>query len=270
MISAYTLFSGSRGNCIYVNDGETEILIDAGQSCGAIQKSLLSLGTSLENIKGIFITHEHSDHTKGLEIISKKYNIPVHMTAPSFNEAVRGGTFLERNAVSMPVGYEKSSGGINIRSFPVPHDSRQNVGYIISTRDDTFGIATDIGHLTNEITSNLSQCKKAIVESNHDKNMLENGPYPRFLKERILSPRGHLSNDMCAQLICYLCDKGVNEFTLAHLSQENNTPKKAYDTVFGEMKECGFGNVPLKVAFADITVNATNGKSYPFPIIKGF
>ena len=237
--------------------------MDSGRSCLAIQKSLLALGSSLENIKGIFVTHEHSDHTQGLEIISKKHNIPVFMTSPSYDASVLRGSYLQRSARPRDVVYEESIGDINIHSFPVPHDSAQNVGYVISCRDEAFGIATDIGHLTNDIAANLSECDKVIVESNHDINMLEKGPYPQFLKDRILSKNGHLSNDMCAKFVCYLCDKGVSEFTLAHLSRENNTPKLAYDCTLAEMKACGFEGIPLKVAHPEIPVCATDGKSYP-------
>lgn len=266
MIYVYTLFSGSSGNCVYVKNEDTEILIDAGRSCGAIEKSLSALGTSLARIKGIFVTHEHSDHTQGLEIISKKFQIPVYMTSPSYDNYVRGGSYLQRLARSCDVEYERDIGSLNVRSFPIPHDSAQNVGYVITSGNDTFGIATDIGHPTEIIAENLSQCKKIILESNHDIKMVENGHYPRFLKDRILSPNGHLSNDKCAQLCAYLCDKGVNGITLAHLSRENNLPKIAYETVKDHLNACGFENVPLKVAFADITVEATNDYSYPYPI----
>ncbi len=268
MISVHTLFSGSSGNSVYIKNENTEILIDAGKSCGAIEKSLNALGTTLRNINSIFITHEHTDHTAGLEIISKKYQIPIYMTSPSYENHVRGGSYLERFAKSVDVCFEKTIGSLCLCSFPVPHDSAQNVGYIIRSRDDTFGIATDIGHLTSIIAENLSQCNKVIVESNHDIKMVENGPYPRFLKDRILSPNGHLSNHKCAEFVAYLCDKGVKEFTLAHLSRENNLPKLAYETVKNQLDACGFEDVPLKVAFADITVCATNEKSYPYPIKK--
>ena len=266
MIDVYTLFSGSSGNCVYVKNDDTEILIDAGRSCGAIEKSLSALGTSLRRIKAIFVTHEHSDHTQGLEVISKKFQIPVYMTSPSYDSYVRGGSYLQRMAISCEIEKEKDIGSLNIKSFPIPHDSAQNVGYVISSNEDTFGIATDIGHPTEIIADNLSKCKRIIIESNHDIEMVENGPYPRFLKDRILSQNGHLSNDKCAQLCAYLCDKGVCGITLAHLSQENNLPKLAYGQVREHLNACGFENVPLKVAFADITVNVTNEYSYPYPM----
>ncbi|MBQ7226148.1 MAG: MBL fold metallo-hydrolase [Clostridia bacterium] len=268
MICVYTLFSGSSGNSIYVKGDDSEIIIDAGKSCGAIEKALNALGSSLRKIKGIFITHEHSDHTSGLEIISKKYQIPVYMTAPSYDNYVRGGSYLERMAKREPVSYEKDVGSLHISSFPVPHDSAQNVGFVIKDKDCSFGIATDIGHPTKEIADKLSLCEKIIIESNHDIKMVESGPYPQFLKERILSNGGHLSNDKCAELCAYLCDRGVKEITLAHLSKENNLPKLAYEAVRCQLNCCGFENVALKVAFADIAVEATGGREYPFPISK--
>lgn len=268
MIDVYTLFSGSTGNSIYVKNGSTEILIDAGRSCGAIEKALSCFGSGLKNISAIFVTHEHSDHTGGLEVISKKFQIPVYMTAPSYDNYVRGGSYLQRMAKRMDVEFSVTIGSLSVTSFPVPHDSAQNVGYIISSCDDTFGIATDIGHLTEVIADNLCLCKRVIVEANHDTNMVKTGPYPQFLKDRILSQSGHLSNDKCAEFCAYLCDHGVREITLAHLSQENNLPGLAFDTVKNQLCACGFESVPLKIAFADIAVCATDGKSYPYPIKK--
>lgn len=268
MINAYTLFSGSGGNSIYVTDGKTEILVDAGKSCATIEKALSGLGTSLRRISAIFITHEHSDHTSGLEVISKKFQIPVYITAPSYDNYVRGGSFLQRYAKRMGECFSKEVGTLAVLSFPIPHDSAYNAGYVISSEDDSIGIATDIGHLTEVLGTHLCACKKVIVEANHDVEMVKNGSYPQFLKERILSNGGHLSNDKCASLCAYLCDHGVEEITLAHLSKENNLPKTAFETVKSHLCACGFEKTPLKIAFADITVCATDGKSYPNPIIK--
>lgn len=231
MITAYTLFSGSSGNSTYVTSGKTEILIDAGRSCLAIEQALNRLGTSLSNISDIFVTHEHSDHTCGLEVISKKYNIPVHFAYPSYDKGVKDGTYLKRSAIRHEILFEKRIDNVTIKSFEVPHDSAQNLGYIIDDGEDTFGSATDMGHITEALANELIKCRCALIEANHDKKMLMSGAYPQFLKNRILSPYGHLSNEHCGMLACYLAENGVKCITLGHLSKENNLPKLALDTV---------------------------------------
>lgn len=249
MIEAYTLFSGSSGNCIYVRNGATEILIDAGKSATAIERSLTALGSSIKNIDAIFLTHEHSDHFVGLEIISKKYHIPVHMTERSYRRAVYQGSFVAQCASFHDTHYKQSVGTLTLSSFPIPHDSAQNVGYVIENEDDErFGVATDIGYVTEEIFDNLSVCDRIILESNHDKYMLIGGHYPEFLKQRILSEGGHLSNDDCAKLACSLAKRGVKTITLAHLSKENNTPELAYDATRKALDAEGFDDVCLGVA----------------------
>ena len=256
MITAYTLFSGSGGNCTYITSGKTEILIDAGRSCLAIEKALNALGTSLSSISDIFVTHEHSDHTCGLEIISKKYNIPVHFAYPSYDKAVQHSSYLKRSAVRHEVIFEKTVGNVTVKSFEVPHDSMQNLGYIVDDGEDTFGTATDMGHVTEALANELIKCRCALIEANHDKKMLIEGPYPQFLKERILSDRGHLSNENCARLACYLADNGVKCITLGHLSKENNLPSIAFDTVSKLLCANGLC-VDLKIAYPEKTVLLT-------------
>ena len=244
----YTLFSGSSGNCVYVRDKNTEILIDAGKSAGAIEKSLTALNSSLYGIDAIFLTHEHSDHTAGLEIISKKHHIPVHITSPSY-KTLSSLTYLPSCAKQHDIRYEISVGSLKIRSFEIPHVSNQNVGYIIENDEgERLGIATDMGHLTDEILESLVGCNYAIIESNHDTGMVKNGPYPLFLKERILSERGHLCNEECARLALYLAQNGAKAIALAHLSRENNTPDKAFSVTRRALDEGGFSHIDLKVA----------------------
>ena len=248
-MQVYTLFSGSSGNCVYVKDKNTEILIDAGKSAGAIEKSLTALNSSLYNIKSIFLTHEHTDHTAGLEIISKKHHIPVHMTSPSYEKIVPISAFLPSCAKKHDIRYEAEVGSLKISSFEIPHDSMMNVGYVIENDEgERLGLATDMGHVTSEIEESLTGCNYAIIESNHDIPMLKSGPYPYFLKERILSDRGHLSNECCAELVTRLARTGTTSFTLAHLSRENNTPDKAFSVTRSALDDCGFASVKLNVA----------------------
>lgn len=248
---AYTLFSGSSGNCIYIKNGRDEILVDAGKSAGAIEKSLTSLGTTLKNIDAIFITHEHSDHTSGLEIISKKYHIPVHISTPSYARIAYQGSYVSQCAKEHDAHYEVSVGSLTISSFEIPHDSAQNLGFVIKSEDDTLGIATDIGHVTDEIKARLCGCKSAIIESNHDKFMLVAGKYPEFLKHRILSDRGHLANEDSAELCLHLAKNGTSSITLAHLSRENNSPMIAHQVTRAHLDKNDFCEVALNVAMPD-------------------
>ena len=248
---AYTLFSGSTGNCIYVKNGRDEILVDAGKSAGAIEKSLTALGTTLKNIDAIFVTHEHSDHTSGLEIISKKYHIPIHISAQSYPKVAYQGSFVSQCAKEHESHYEVSVGSLTVSSFEIPHDSAQNLGFVIKSEDDILGVATDIGHVTDEIKERLCGCKTAIIESNHDKFMLVAGKYPEFLKHRILSERGHLANEDSAELCLHLARNGTSSITLAHLSRENNSPMIAHQVTRAHLDKHDFSEVALNVAMPD-------------------
>lgn len=251
----YTLFSGSSGNCVYIKDKNTEILIDAGKSAGAIEKSLTALASSLRNIDGIFLTHEHTDHTVGLEIISKKYHVPVHITSPSYDKCVPRDSYLCSCAKCHEVRYEYTLGSLKIHSFVIPHDSMQNVGYIVENDEgEKFGIATDMGHITVEIENELIGCDYAVIESNHDKAMLKSGTYPYFLKQRILSDNGHLCNEECARLALLLAHSGTKAITLAHLSRENNTPDKAFSATRTALNDGGCPLVELNIASPVLTV----------------
>lgn len=258
MLEAYTLYSGSSGNCILVKSKESAILFDAGKSARAIQTALASVNLDISKISAIFVTHEHGDHTGGLEMISKKYRIPVHITAPSYANYVKAGTFLSQVSVVHDVVYGARAGDLKITSFPIPHDSAQNVGYIIETdKGDKIGIATDIGFVTEDIVKNLTGCQAVIVESNHDIKMVKSGPYPAFLKERILSKQGHLSNEECAELCVHLAKNGTKLITLAHLSRENNTPLLAFTNTKDALNKAGLENICLRVASPESVVCAT-------------
>lgn len=232
-LSVISLFSGSKGNCTLVTAGGDRILIDAGKTAKAVVSALESVGCGMGGISAVFVTHEHCDHVSALPVLAKKYGIPVHMTEKSAKAmtipdgcplknclTVHGGEF----SVTLP-------GGAEVTAFSVPHDSRECVGYRISYSGSSVGIVTDIGYVTEKVYTMLSGCETVMIEANHNCEMVRKGSYPEALKQRILSGGGHLSNDACAALVSMLCAGGTRHIILAHLSEENNTPEAALETV---------------------------------------
>lgn len=223
-----TLYSGSKGNCTWISCGDDMILIDAGRSVKSLCDGLCAVGLDIARVRAIFITHEHSDHIGALEMLSKKYDIPVHMTAPSAEKLLPTAVYLQKNLVTHPPLFSVTVGGMTVSSFCTPHDSEMSVGYTVTLADGRrLGYATDIGYITEEISAALSGAFAVVLESNHDTELLQNGRYPMWLKARIASPRGHLSNADCAAFLPYLAQHGTLHVLLAHLSAENNLPSLA-------------------------------------------
>lgn len=228
------LYSGSGGNSTYIKACGAEILIDAGKNARTLCRALCDIGTDIKNIDAIFITHEHTDHVSALEVLSKKHSIPIHITKTSAARFDREpNAFIHKNIVKHDDEFEVEVGGLRVRSFRTPHDSMMSVGYRVDFCDGegahSIGVATDIGYVTRGICQSLEGCEAVVIESNHDVEMLENGSYPRELKRRILSNRGHLSNKDSAVFCAHLAQIGTRAFMLAHLSEENNTPDTAFD-----------------------------------------
>lgn len=225
--SICSLYSGSTGNATYIRAGETELLVDAGVSATAICRALREIGSDISRISAILVTHEHIDHVKGLEILAKKYRIPVHMTSAS----AAAMTILPHLAQVLLLHDPDavfSLGEVQVCSFPVPHDSVCCVGYRLNFAGQSIAIATDIGRVTRPILEQFLGTSAVVIESNHDVDLLLQNPhYPPSLKERILSGNGHLSNDFCARFLAYLAENGTQYALLAHLSRENNTPEIA-------------------------------------------
>lgn len=242
MFKVIPLFSGSSGNSVYIKYGEDEVLIDAGVSCKMLSNALNSIGTDLQNIKALFITHEHSDHIKGLEVISKNFNIPVYINEKSL-KAIQDtctNSVISKNACVKNALDYADIGEIHADIFKTPHDASGSVGYRFTFSDGTsLGYATDIGYITKSIASSLFGCNTVLLESNHDVQMLKNGPYPFYLKERILSAKGHLSNADCAAFLPFLYKNGTKKVILSHLSEHNNTPYIAYGTSLDALSEAG-------------------------------
>ena len=241
-LRVYSLYSGSTGNAFLIEYNGDCILIDAGKSAKRLRTALADAGVSPEAIKAILVTHEHGDHVKALPVFLKKHPIPVHLPvacAARLEQEESVAPLLHRH---LPICTEEIC-GVRVTSFPTPHDSRGSVGYRIEIPCErgTFriGYATDMGYVSQEVADGLCGCDAVILESNHDPEMLENGPYPYDLKLRIASRRGHLSNPDSAAFAAKLCATGTKKLMLAHLSQENNTPDIAYDECAGAVGDEG-------------------------------
>ncbi len=243
-LSVYAIASGSTGNSVFVRCGSHAVLIDAGICAKNIRLAVEAIGGKMSEIGGIFVTHEHTDHIKGIDVLSRRDGLEVHCgeaSAPMIKCAA------ERFHIHPP-RYTVCVGDMEISSFVTPHDSCGSLGYVVRTDMGSFGYATDIGCVTDTVMENLCECDYVLLESNHDVNMLKNGPYPPELKKRILSRRGHLSNDDCADTVCELAKNGVCRVLLGHLSQENNTPECAYRTTEARLAEEGITSLKFAVA----------------------
>ncbi len=237
-LHAYSLYSGSTGNAFLLEYRNTCILIDAGKSAKALCEAICACGKDPDDISAVFITHEHSDHIKALPVFLKKHPVPVHIPQACAYKLEREPSAAEHLICHPPVHTEELN-GIRVTSFPTPHDSRGSVGYRIeiATPNGTYriGYATDIGYVSPAVKENLMGCHAVVLESNHDPDMLRDGPYPYDLKLRVASKRGHLSNPDSADFAARLCENGTKSIMLAHLSQENNTPDTAYCEYLGQL-----------------------------------
>ena len=252
MLKVIPLFSGSSGNCIYLKYKDEEILIDAGVSYKKICTALGSIGTDIQNIKAVLITHEHCDHVQGLSVMSKHTDAPIFINrrSASYFDLPLDELFCGKARIKDP-GDSITFDGFEVNAFATPHDSIGSCGYHFTFSDGKrFAIATDLGMITPEISSYLLGCKSVIIESNHDINMLKNGPYPYILKKRILSDHGHLSNGDCAAFLPRLVDMGAEKIVLAHLSHENNTPELCYKAGAEALAEAGFTPSDVKLTIA--------------------
>lgn len=232
-IRIVSLYSGSTGNSFLVGTPAGYLLIDAGKSAKKLCAALEKVGVSPDEIRAIFVTHEHNDHISALAVYLKKHPIPVHALCGCASKL--GAEPSVASCLCLhPTVYTEHVCGMTVTSFPTPHDSCASAGYRIEIPrgDGTYlrlGYATDIGYVSKDVEAGLTGCDAVILESNHDVDMLMDGPYPYHLKQRIASRRGHLSNPESAAFAARLCADGTKALMLAHLSQENNTPDTAYD-----------------------------------------
>lgn len=229
MAKFFPMFSGSKGNSTYIGDGENGLLVDVGVSFKRIKEALASAEIPLEAIKAIAITHEHTDHIKGLKVLLKKLNLPVLASRETIYALEYAGAMTyETQRVYMDEVENFAAYGFTVTRFATSHDCKGSSGFTVTTENGIkTAVCTDLGIMTEEVKSNLLGCKLVMLESNHDPVMLRLGPYPPELKLRIASDKGHLPNAVCASTVSELYEAGTTRFVLAHLSEENNTPEKA-------------------------------------------
>jgi len=238
MVRFCSLYSGSSGNSIFIASETTKLLLDAGLSGKKIIEALCSIGEKPSELNAILVSHEHSDHIKGVGILSRKYNLPIYASEGTWNAMEQMiGPVLESNKVVFSSYDPFQIGDILVTPFPIPHDACEPVGYSFSTEGKKVTVATDIGHINLNLLSCFEDSDLLLLESNHDLEMLKMGPYPWYLKKRIAGKQGHLSNDAAGEVIAYMAGKGTKRFLLGHLSKENNFPELAYQTVCNALCE---------------------------------
>jgi len=218
-----SLNSGSNGNCYYIGNGKEAVLIDAGLSCRETERRMMRLGLSLRHIKAIFITHEHTDHIRGAEVLSRKYSIPVYITEATYlHSRMKLDPLLMR---SFTAGTPVEVGEFSVFPFPKQHDASEPHSFTVSADGITAGVFTDLGTACETVAHHLSHCHAAFLEANYDEGMLDRGRYPLYLKRRIRGPEGHLSNNQALELFVNHRSPHLQLLLLSHLSAENNHPR---------------------------------------------
>lgn len=237
-----TLASGSSGNCHYFGSEEEGILVDAGISARRIKKSLDEIGTGIQRIKAIFITHDHIDHISALTRLTKTYQIPVYCTEGTWKGILRNrATFDVDQSMYREIKPFRRylAGGFAVEAFPTSHDAHGSVGYHITNNIKSITLATDLGYICDNAAKYLKLCDAMVIESNYDEHMLLYGSYPAQLKQRIHGPTGHLCNAHTAQFIADNYHNGISHIVLSHLSAENNTPARVIETLEAAFKSRG-------------------------------
>ena len=231
MARLYPLFSSSQGNSVFIGTEKGGILIDAGVSCKKLFEALKVNRLTPDAVKAVFITHEHSDHIKGLKVFGSKIKCPVYAKRETLELLMKSDKVSSKSPL---IEIQKSVcvAGMEVTAFDTPHDAVHSCGYRIHTADDKLcAVCTDLGHISPEVEKALTGCRLVFLESNYDERMLRMGDYPLAVKQRILSMNGHLSNDDCASQVRKLIRTGTRYFVLGHLSPENNRPEIADRTI---------------------------------------
>jgi phosphoribosyl 1,2-cyclic phosphodiesterase len=230
-----SLASGSSGNCYYLGNSMYGILIDAGIAFRTIKKRLKDAGIGLEQIYAVFVTHDHFDHIKSIGVLGEKYHLPVYTTS-RVHAGINSCYVMTEKLTPhcrriIENGQTVEIGEFCITSFYLPHDSKDNTGYIVTYRDKTFTFATDLGCSTDKLCQHVAESNYLLLEANYDEEMLQTGRYPYLLKKRVGGDKGHLSNRAAAEILVKHATERLSRVFLCHLSKENNTPELAFETV---------------------------------------
>jgi phosphoribosyl 1,2-cyclic phosphodiesterase len=235
-----SLSSGSSGNCYYIGNEFHGILIDVGISATSIRKLLKNLSIPMDSIMGILITHNHIDHIRGIEALTKKNHIPAFTTIKVWESILSQHKNISRDCIrEIPMQESYNIANFEIESFPVNHDAPETIGFRISAGGKKITVVTDLGHICQTAASYIKDSNLLVIESNYDEQMLTDGRYPYFLKERIRSDKGHLGNHQTSEFLADIFNDSISHIFLAHLSKNNNTPEKALQTLHKTFTEKG-------------------------------
>lgn len=220
----YSLASGSSGNCGLLLLGGARFLIDLGVSVRRLTALLRPFGLTADDLDAVLLTHEHVDHIKGLATFVKRHRVPLYTTIGTAQALLEKFPQAKDHFRPFYSGASFTVGSVKVSAFPTPHDAADSTGYVLEGGGARFGYATDLGFVPGPVRAALAGCGTVVLESNHDPDMLREGPYPYALKQRVAGPRGHLSNPDCARFAAELAGQGTRQFILSHLSDKNNTP----------------------------------------------
>jgi phosphoribosyl 1,2-cyclic phosphodiesterase len=235
-----SLSSGSSGNCYYLGNEFHGILIDAGISAKSIRKFLNDMGISMQTIMGVLITHNHIDHIKGLEVLTRKFSLPAFSTHKIWKSILSPKSRISRDCIhEIPLKQKFNLAGFDIEAFPVCHDAPETVGFHICAGEKNITIITDLGHICQTAALYIKAANLLVIESNYDEQMLVNGKYPHYLKERIKSDQGHLGNHQTSAFLADIISDNLSNICLAHLSKNNNSPEIVLKTLQQTFSEKG-------------------------------
>lgn len=257
-----SLFSGSTGNSSLIGFDDTYLLVDAGRTGKMLEEAVKAQGFDMKKVRAILVTHEHVDHIRGVGVLARKYGMEVYASAGTWEAmADKVGEIPLRQRCEFYPEQDFYIDRVNVMPFSIPHDAAQPTGYCLICGGKKVSLMTDLGHTTRDLLRYAEGSDVLLMEANHDVQMLIDGSYPERLKRRILSGRGHLSNEACGQALAEILQSSTPQIYLGHLSEENNVPELAYSTVSQILQSCGIcagRDVTLRMTYPDRAAEAVS------------